>query len=157
MKFFLGLLFLVSNMAFSNELMVKVSLSPAGSFEAKTAKLKGDVKVAGDKMTAEQLWIKVEELKTGIDLRDQHFHKHLSFEKYPKITMTKVEAQGGTGKGLISINDVKKDITFKYKKISDKKIEAVFELIPSQFNLKKAEYMGIGVEDKVVIVATLDI
>lgn len=157
MKKIMGLLLLISSTAFSNELRVKVALSPAGSFVAQTVKLKGDVKIDGEKISAEQLWVKVEELKTGIDLRDQHFHKHLSFEKYPKITMTKVEAQGGTGKGLISINDVKKDITFKYKKISDKKIEAVFELIPSQFNLKKAEYMGIGVEDKVVIVATLDI
>lgn len=157
MKRILCLLLLCSNTIFANELVVKVTLSPAGSFEAKTAKLKGDVKIAGEKITAEQLWVKTEELKTGVDLRDEHFRKHLNFEKFPKITLSKIEAQNGTGKGNISINDVKQDITFKYKKINPKKLEAEFELIPSKFNLKKAEYMGIGVEDKVVIIATLDI
>lgn len=157
MKSFLGLCLLFSSVSFANELVVKVSLSPAGSFEAKTAKLKGDVKVVGEKITAEQLWVKTEELKTGVDLRDEHFHKHLNYEKFPKITLSKMEAQNGTGKGTLSVNDVKQDVTFKYKKINPKKLEAEFELIPSKFNLKKAEYMGIGVEDKVVIVATLDI
>lgn len=157
MKKILWILLLCSSVTFANEITVKVTLSPAGSFEAKTTKLKGDVKVAGEKITAEQLWVKVEELKTGVDLRDEHFRKHLNYEKFPKITVSKIEAQNGTGKGTISINDVKQDINFKYKYVSPKKIEAEFELIPSKFNLKKAEYMGIGVEDKVVVIAALDV
>lgn len=143
--------------SFANELTVKVTLYPAGSFEAKTTKLKGEIKKSGDKITAEQLWVKISELKTGIDLRDEHFQKHLGGESISKITLSNIEALGGKGKGVLDVNGVKKMIGFSYKNISENKIEAKFEILASQFKLKKAEYMGVGVDDKVNIEAILDI
>ena len=148
---------LISGVINAHEIMVKMSLSPAGSFEAKSAKLKGEVKKAGDSFTADQLWIKVEELKTGIDLRDTHFHKHLNAEKFPKITMTQIAAAGGKGSGTLSINDVKKSVNFTYKTVSPNKLEARFNVKPSEFKLKEAKYMEIGVDDSVEVIATIDV
>lgn len=142
---------------FAHELTVKISLSPAGSFEAKTEKLKGEIKQQGSKFTAENLWVKVEELKTGINLRDEHFHKHLNFEKSPKITLSQVTAESGKGSGTLTVNENKMPVNFTYKNISDKKIEANFKVKASDFKLKPANYMEIGVDDLVEIVAVIDV
>ncbi len=148
---------LMLNVVSAHEVTVKVSLSPAGNFEAKSAKVKGDVKKDGAKFTAENLWVKTEELKTGIDLRDEHFHKHLNFEKFPKITFTKVTAADGKGSGTLTVNDVPKVVPFTYKMLSPTKMEATINVKNSDFKLKDASYMSIGVKDDVEVVAVIDV
>ncbi len=158
MKKMIGLfLVLLMNVATAHEVTVKVALSPAGNFEAKSDKVKGEVKKDGTKFTAENLWVKVEELKTGITLRDEHFHKHLNFEKFPKITFTQVSAADGKGTGTLTVNEVKKPVNFTYKNVGPTKIEATFKVKPSEFKLKAAEYMGIGVTDEVEVVTLIDV
>lgn len=156
-KLLLSFITLLSGQSFASELTVKMSLSPAGSFEAKTAKVRGDITKAGDKFSATSLWVKIEDLKTGIDLRDEHFHKHLNFDKNPKITISNVEASGGKGSGTLNVNGVSNKIDFSYKAINDKKVEASFHVKPSLFKLKEAKYLEIGVDDDVEIVAVMDV
>jgi hypothetical protein len=104
-KAFVFTTLLFSTLGFAHEVVVKVSLSPAGSFEAKTSKVRGEIKKEGTKFTAESLTIKVDDLKTGIDLRDEHFKKHLNYEKFPKIVMNKIVAENGKGTGeLVVLN-----------------------------------------------------
>lgn len=148
---------LMFNLAFAHEVTVKVVLSPAGNFEAKSAKLKGEIKKDGNKFTADNLWVKTEELKTGIDLRDEHFQKHLGFEKFPKISFTKVTAANGLGSGTLTVNDISRIVPFTYKMLTTTKLEAIFSVKNSDFKLKDASYMGIGVKDDVEIVAILDV
>lgn len=148
---------LMTGSLLAHEVTVKISLSPAGSFEAKSAKVRGDVKKDGNKFSADNLWVKVEELKTGIGLRDEHFHKHLNFEKSPKITFTQVSAADGKGTGTLTINDVKKPVNFTYKNVSPTKIEASFKVKASELKLKEAKYMEIGVDDEVEVVANIDV
>lgn len=148
---------LMTGSLMAHEVTVKISLSPAGSFEAKSAKVKGEVKKDGNKFTAENLWVKVEELKTGITLRDEHFHKHLNFEKSPKITLTQVTAADGKGTGVLTVNDVKKPVNFTYKNVGPTKIEASFKVKASELKLKEAKYMEIGVDDEVEVVANIDV
>jgi hypothetical protein len=147
----------ISTNLFAHELVVKLTLSPAGSFEAKTNKLRGEIKKEGTKFTSEVLSLKIEDLKTGIDLRDEHFHKHLNFDKSPKITLNKVVAENGKGKGLLQVNEVSSEVQFTYKNLTEKKIEASFKVKPSTFKLKEAKYLEIGVDDEVEIVAIMDI
>jgi len=136
---------------------VKVALSPAGSFEAKSDKVKGEVKKDGAKFSAENLWVKIDELKTGIDLRDEHFHKHLNSEKISKITFSQVTAADGKGSGTLTVSDVKKVVPFTYKMNSPTKLEATIKVKNSDFKLKDENYMGIGVVDDVEIVAIIDV
>ena len=148
---------MLSSASIAHEVTIKISLSPAGSFEAKSKKLKGEVKKNGNKFIADNLWVKVEELKTDIDLRDEHLYKHLNYEKFSKISMTQVTADNGKGTGILDVNGVKKATPFVYKTINAKKIEARFNVKPSDFKLKKAKYMEIGVDDKVEIVVLIDV
>lgn len=153
----IGASFLMMASLSAHEVTVKVALTPAGSFEAKSAKVKGDVKKSGAGFTVENLWVKTEELKTGIDLRDEHFHKHLNAAQFPKISFTQVTAADGKGTGTLSINDVKKPVPFTYKSVGPKKIEATFTVKPSDFKLKEVSYMGISVKDSVDVVAIIEI
>lgn len=148
---------LVGTQSFANDLTVKMTLSPAGSFDAKTAKVRGDVIKTGSKYTSESIWVKIEDLKTGIDLRDEHFHKHFNFEKNPKITMTNISAEGGKGSGTLTVNGVSNKIDFNYKAVGDKKVEALFKVKPSLFKLKEAKYLEIGVDDEVEVVVSMDV
>ncbi len=142
----------------AHELIVKVSLSPAGSFEAKNLKLRGEIKKDGAGFSSDQLWLKTQDFSTGIDLRDEHFKKHLEVEKFSKITLTNVKASGGKGTGELTVREVKRPITFTYKNLSEKKLEASFKVkAVTEFKLKEAKYLEIGVDDEVEIVATLDI
>lgn len=141
----------------ANDLMVKMTLSPAGSFEASTPKLHGDLTKAGEKYSAENLWVKTEDLKTGIDLRDEHFHKHLNSEKFPKITFTNVTAEGGKGSGTLTVCGVANKVEFTYKPVTPKQLKANFKVKPSAFKLKEAKYLEVGVDDEVEVVATMDV
>lgn len=141
----------------AHEVTVKVALTPAGSFEAKSAKVKGDVKKSGAGFTAENLWVKTEELKTGIDLRDEHFHKHLNATQFPKISFTQVTAADGKGTGTLNVNGEKKPVSFTYKSVGPNKIEASFTVKPSDYKLKDASYMSIGVKDSVDVVAIIEV
>ena len=148
-------LLFVSNQLLAHEVLLKLSLSPAGSFEAKTNKMEGTVKKVGNKYSSDKLSLMVSDLTTGIELRDNHFRKHLNFEKYPKIYMTNIIAENGKGEGILFVNNEKQKINFEYKNTSDKKIEATFKVIPSSFKLKEAKYLEIGVDDEVEIVAII--
>lgn len=141
----------------AHELQVNVTLSPAGNFEAKNAKLRGEVKLEGAKYTAEQLWIKTDDFKTGIDLRDEHFKKHLSLAKFPKITFSKVVAENGAGSGMLSVNGQEKKVDFTYKVENPKKLIATIKTKNSLFGLPQANYMGIGVNDDVEVIATIEL
>lgn len=154
---FTTFLFLGFQFSFAHSLKLKVALSPAGSFEAENVKLRGTVKVEGEKYSAAELWLKVDDFKTGIDLRDEHFKKHLGLEKTPKITMKNIVAENGQGSGLLSVNGVEKTVAFTYKKESDKKLRAEFKLKNSDFKLPAANYMGVGVEDEVNLETVIDL
>lgn len=148
---------MISGDTYANDLTVKMTLSPAGSFEAKTQKLRGEVTKTGDTYKSDSLWVKTADLKTGIDLRDDHFHKHLNAEKSPKITLSEVVAQNGSGSGMLNVNGVANKISFTYKSVSEKLLVAVFKVKASAFKLKEAKYLEIGVDDDVEVVASMDI
>ena len=127
-------------------------LTPAGSFEISSKRLYGDIVYIKSKKTinAKRISVRTDTLDTGIDLRNEHLHKYLNAEKHPRIFIEKVEIKKWKGTGTISVNGVKKKISFNVKS-NDKFFETSLELIPSQFKLKLASFMGVSVVDKVVI------
>lgn len=148
-------LFLFSLSAFAEgKIAVNVSLSPAGSFQAVSKKIKGDLLRTGDVFKADKLSVSIESLKTGIDLRDEHFWKHLNSNKHSKATLWNVLGQNGRGKAELEVNGVKKPVAITYK-VSGQEIEAKFSVNASDFKLPKAEYLGVGVDDKVNVEATI--
>jgi hypothetical protein len=97
------------------KLTLFVELTPAGSFQAVSKKIKGNLLKTGIEFTAEKLSISIESLKTGIDLRDEHTWKHLNSSKHEKAVVTGLKAQNGKGTATLEVNGIKKTITMTYK------------------------------------------
>lgn len=156
MKFIFALcLMLTTVAAFAKaKVSIFVSLSPAGSFTAVSEKPKGNLFRSGDSFTADKISVTIESLKTGIDLRDEHFWKHLNSTTHDKATLTNLKAAGGKATADLEVNGVKKPVSMTYKVAGDEVI-ANFTVKASQFSLKKAEYLGVGVEDDVKVEATI--
>ncbi len=156
MKFIVTLcLILSATAAFAkSKVSILVSLSPAGSFTAISEKPKGNLFKQGESFTADKISVTIESFKTGIDLRDEHFWKHLNSSKHDKAVLTDLKANGGKATANLEVNGVKKPISIAYKIVGEE-VQANFVVKASQFGLSKAEYLGVGVEDTVKVEALL--
>lgn len=131
----------------------------AGSFQIDAKKVRGTLKKVGeDSYKASKLYVKVKDMKTGMDLRDEHMksEERLNEKKFPKVIMTKIKAQGGQGTGIISIKGKKQKIKFKYS-TKGKYLTAKFKIDPTKFPLKKLKYLGVGVDGELKITAKVKI
>ncbi len=147
---------ILSSMAlYAQEVKVFVHLLPAGSFEAISKNIKGEAKKNPDgSVMAEKVSILIKSLKTDIDLRDEHFWKHLNSEKFPKITLSSVKGKNGKAKGQLEIGGLKKPVDINYKEIG-KKIMAKFSVNSYEYKLPVVNYMGVGVDKMVEIEAEI--
>lgn len=135
---------------------VVVGLSPAGSFEINSKKVKGKAVYKGGQYIAKKVKVSVKSLKTGMDLRDKHLKDKLEIKKHPYIIIDKAVAKGGKGTAIVNIRGMKKKLAFAYK-IKGKYFVAKFPLKLSDYKFKGINYMGVGVKDKIVITASLPI
>lgn len=140
--------------AADNKITLFVSLSPAGSFNAVSNKAKGNIIKTGDSFTADKISVSIESFKTGIDLRDEHTWKHMNSSAHPKAVLSDVKGQGGKATGTLEVNGVKKPINISYK-VAGQDVLAKFTVKASEFGMKKAEYLGVGVVDTINVEAVL--
>ncbi|HXH30384.1 MAG TPA: YceI family protein [Bacteriovoracaceae bacterium] len=154
MKSFFALAVLVtSSFAVADpKLTLQVNLSPAGSFQAVSNKVKGNLLRSGDTFTADKISVTIESFKSGIDLRDEHLWKHMQSAKHPKATLTDVKGQGGKATGILEVNNIKKPVAMAYKVVGQE-VHTKFTLKASDFALPKAEYLGVGVDNLVGVEA----
>lgn len=148
-----SLLFLLSVFSWQayaeNKLVLNVQLNPAGSFQALSENIEGDLIKKQGVLSAEKLVVKIETLKTGIDLRDEHLWKHMSAAKYKKAFLTQLIGKDGVAKAILEVAGVKRPVQIKFQD-DGKKINGTFKVSAHDFKLPEAEYMGIGVDDEVV-------
>lgn len=154
--FALALLFVSQNLfAADTEAIANVSLSPAGSFKAKSEKIKGEAVLKGDTVTAEKIVVDLKSLTTGIKLRDKHAkEKYLEVEKYPEAILTKAKGKGGQGTGRLKIKGIEKPVAGKYE-IDGNVLKAEFPIKLSDYKITGIRYMGVGVDDEVTINITV--
>lgn len=143
---------ILSSNAFANrDVVVDVILSPAGSFKMKTDEVVGNAVQKGDLVTAENIVVKLNNIKTGISLRDRHAkEKYLETSKFPEAVLVKAEGQNGKGKGLIRIRGIEKEVAGEYV-AQGGYLKAKFPLKVSDFGITGVKYMGVGVKDEIVI------
>lgn len=134
---------------------VGVKLSPAGSFKAESAKVRGAITKSGATLSAGELSVQVGSLKTGLDLRDKHFHERLGGSE-AKIVVKNASGSGGKGQGTITVNQITKPISFTYTEAAGS-VTATFTLSAAAFGIKNVSYLGVGVEDKLSIKAQIPI
>jgi hypothetical protein len=126
------------------------NLTPAGSFDAVSNKLKGHITKKGDMLVADKLSVLIESFKTGITMRDEHTWKHFNSQKHSKAVLTDLKAKAGRATANLEVNGVKKPIAATYEEKGDK-IIAKFKVKASDFKLPKAVYLGVGVSDDVPV------
>jgi len=143
-------IFLISLTLHAQQAVVDVVLKPAGSFKAKTSEVKGFATRKGNEVSAQNISVGLNSLKTGVDLRDKHTKKHLETEKYPEALLVSATGKDGKGTGVIKIKGIEKNIAGTYK-ISDNMLQAQFPLKLSEFGITGIKYMGIGVNDEVQV------
>lgn len=134
-----------------------VSLTPAGDFKAKMDDVKGECVVNGDTVTATNVVVNLNSLKTGLPLRDKHGkEKYLEVEKYPTSIGINATGKGGKGKAKIQLRGVEKEVEGTYK-IEDGELKADFPIKLSDFKISGIKYMGVGVDDDVKVHVTLPV
>ena len=151
----LSILIIFSLTAFAEEkITLFVSLTPAGSISAVSKKAKGNLIKENGAFSSDKISVSIESFKTGIDLRDEHFWKHMQSSKNPKATLTNLIAKDGKGTATLEVNGIKKPITLTYAE-KGQEVEPKFKVKASDFGMKKAEYLGVGVDDSVAVEATV--
>lgn len=135
-------------------LKATVELSPAGSFEVTSSRIRGSAKASGGGYTADQLRVAVKSLVTGIEVRDQHLQEKLKADG--NVIVRNAVGQGGKGKAILEMAGVKKPIEFSYK-VQGKSLETDFTVNLKDFGISGISYMGVGVKDTVSIKANIPV
>ncbi len=133
-----------------SQITVDVGLSPAGSFQAKSSKAKGVLNFTNGQISSDKISVSIESFKTGIELRDEHFWKHLKSTQFPKATLSKLTGKDGKAQATLEVAGVSVPVSFGYQ-IKNGHLLATISLKASSFKLSKAEYLGVGVDDSVKV------
>lgn len=154
-KIFLTFSFIVLSLSIfaKKEVKILVELSPAGSFEIESQKIKGKVTKAGNAFIGKDIRIPVKKLKTGLDLRDQHLWDKLEYKKYPDIVVVNSKGENGKGVALIQVKNISKKQNFVFKVVNNNSVMVQFLLKLSDYSIDGIRYMGVGVKDAVKIKA----
>jgi len=145
-------------------LSFKVTLNPVGAFVASSSALVGNVSASasGQAWTAPEISLELSTLKTGIDLRDKHMvQNYFEAPKFPKAVLKNATASGGKFKAQLTVHGKTQSIEGQYDiktlAAGNDSIEAKFKTSLSAFDIKEANYMGVGVEDEIEVTALLPI
>lgn len=137
----------------ANQLEISVSLSPAGTFVARSeqVKVEGELQLSPQGFTARNISVSIASLKTGIELRDEHMkNKYFEVGQFPKANLIEGKGTGGKFQGKLQVHGAVRPISGTYQ-ISGKSLEAQFKCKLSEFSIKEAKYMGVGVDDEVTV------
>jgi polyisoprenoid-binding protein YceI len=146
---FLTIMFCAQSVC-AQSLQIDVKLTPAGSFQAITNKVKGSVQVSGNDAQAESVVIDLKSLTTGISLRDKHMKERLNVEQYPMAKLIKAEGKGGKGTATLEIKGQKIPVAGTYE-MKDGKLRAQFKMKMSDLGINDVRYMGVGAKDEVTV------
>lgn len=133
---------------------IAVKLSPAGSFTAKTSKVKGKAYSKSGKVLAKKIQVDLRTIETGIALRDKHLKERLNVEKYPFATLVQATGNNGKGKAIIALKGAKLKVEGTYK-TEDKHLIASFPIHLPDLKINDVRYMGVGVKDEVVVTVSV--
>ncbi|NBX83508.1 YceI family protein [bacterium] len=143
----------LSALVWGNEVEIKVTLNPAGSFTAKSSEVlvEGSLQVSNSQLKASRIVLPISSLETGLSLRDSHMKtNYFEVAQHPKAVLLEAVGAGGRFTGKLEVHGVQKEIRGKYR-IKQGVFETKFSCRLSDFKIKEANYMGVGVEDEVTV------
>lgn len=143
--------------AATGDIKLNVTLKPAGSFiaESRQVRIQGTAVRRGALVTASNIVLPVNTLKTGIALRDEHMtRRYMECDKYPTAVLTHATGKDGKFTGELMVHNVRRPISGTYQ-INGNTFVGHFKVRSSDFGIAKARYMGVGVADEVGVDITL--
>ncbi len=134
---------------------IAVSMTPMGSFTIVAAKVSGKGSRKGAFFSATEISVAVADLDSQIPLRTTHLKEKLEEKTFPTVSATQISAQQGKGTAKITIRGISKDLSFSYTDLGKNLAQASFTLKLSDFGISGIKYLGIGVDDEVLVTATV--
>lgn len=138
-----------------HEVSVAVRLKPMGEFSVTAPAISGKLKKNGERFEAKELGVPLEALRTGISLRDEHLRKRLGWPEEKVVLVREVVVEKEKGVATITINKITSPIHFKIIDRSEKVLKVTFPLRLVDFAIKDVRYLNVGVEDEVMVEATV--
>lgn len=126
-----------------------------GSFSGISNKARGRLLKTATGYEADRLSVLADTFKTENTVRDSHLADYISGgEKrpHPRIDLLNLKAQDGKATATLQINNIKKEVQITYKEKADH-VLAEFEINTEDFQLPKASFLGVVVENKAKITA----
>lgn len=146
------------------QVSVVCPLTIGGNFEATTKALSGDVAVAPNNPQSlkGELIVDLRTLDTGISLRNRHLRSnYLEVDKGPtfseaRLRDIRVERLEGktTFRGVLTLHGESREVTGTANIVPNGggyKLEANFPVRISEFKIPEPTYLGVGVQDEVVV------
>jgi polyisoprenoid-binding protein YceI len=133
-----------------------VSLSPAGSFTARSDALSGQALVRKSGLiVVKNAEIPVKSLKTGITLRDDHMNdKYFEAAKFPKVALLLGLGQKGKFKGKLNCHGKVGVVQGTYG-FKGPLLIAKFKTTLSAYGIQEVSWKGIGVDDEIEVEVVL--
>ncbi len=158
MKFLAAIVLILSSLnASAARVSFVATLSPAGSFTAVNTSVQGSAKQLPDgSVSADNVQIKMNQFKTGIELRDKHTAEHLQVEKFPTGELVFAKGKNGKGAGKIRIMGKQQPVSGEYE-IKDKILVAHFIVKISDFGIGRVKYLGVGVKDEIQVTVEIPV
>lgn len=156
---FYSLLIIISSSNFSFAapgVEIDVQLSPAGSFKAKTNKIKGIAKQKGNMVAANKVLVDLNSLDTGIALRDKHLKQRLLTDKHPVAKLINAKGKDGKGEATLSLMGKEHKVSGTYT-TKNNELVSEFKMSLPQLGITDVKYMGIGVKDEVTVRVTVPV
>ena len=150
-QLFLLVLLTLCSYTTAKELSISVDLSPAGSFEINTGKVRGKIISKSGTLHAKKISVSVKKFTTGLELRDKHLKEKLQYKGIgKKISLENIVGKNGVAQGVLHILKKKIKVKFKYKFVNNY-VKGSFPLSLKKVGLVGINYLGVGVKDKVII------
>lgn len=134
------------------------AVGPGGlNIDGKTS----DVSIADDGTTV-TITVKLDNIDTGMSIRNKHTKEDLEADKYPtavlKVPRSALKLGGGEGdaKGSLTVHGQTKDVSFKYKasKSGDTlDVKGSTKINVADFGVKPRSYLGISIKNDVEVYA----
>jgi len=140
----------------AGQVHMKVGLT-AGSFTAEAASVQGVAQPDGAGYKAENVTLPLDDLKSGIELRDEHMKtKYFETAKYPVAKLLSAKAKEGRFEGQLVVRGKTQKIEGTYS-VEGQQLKAHFTTKMTDYGIGKISYMGLGVKEEVTLDVTLPI
>jgi D-alanine-D-alanine ligase-like ATP-grasp enzyme len=154
--------FLVGPTTFAQEHYVKlnVGLNPVGDFVSQSKTVAGGVVPTGKGWDAQGIKVDLRTFKSDVELRDNHMRENYfetaKGDDYAFAVLERAHGEDGKFTGTLKLHGASSPIEGTYS-MEKGVVIAKFKTKMSAFNIKKANYKGLGAEDEVGVEALVPV